>query len=322
MSHASNKRERQEHILLMLVNAVTDGFNPEDAAIQLECNPSTIYRDIEELSSLHPIEKIERGRYRLDRKHFISNIRLSAAEAMVIYLALRRYLRQTSHAPEFIVTAMRKASTAIKHAELADQLETSTRLLEAERPTEATYTDIWQKILTGWLERRVVEIGYIKSGQSQPTTHLIEPYLFEPAVLSHGTYVIAYSRTREDLRIFKMSRIQHARITLSVFQPRADFNVNTLLQHAWGIWFGQNVTKIELMFAPEVANRVLETRRHPSESHTWQPDGSLYWSVEVAGYKELLPWIRGWGSHVEVLAPAHLRDEIIKDLRKAVAMYE
>lgn len=322
MSHAYNKRDRQEQLLLKLVNAITDGVNPEEIAIQLECNPSTIYRDLDELCQLHPIDKIERGRYRLDRKHFISNVMLNATEAMVIYLALRRYLRQTSHAPEFIVTAMRKVSTAINHIELADQLEMSTRLLEDERPTKAIYTDIWQKIFTGWLERRVVEIAYTKPGQSQPTSHLIEPYLFEPAVLSHGTYVIAYSRAREDLRIFKMSRIQSARITLATFEPRIDFDVNTLLKHAWGIWFGQTVTKIELMFAPEVANRVLETRRHPSEDYTWQPDGSLYWSVEVAGYKELLPWIRGWGSQVEVLAPPHLREEIVKDLRKAVSIYE
>jgi predicted DNA-binding transcriptional regulator YafY len=322
MSHAHNKRERHDAILLRLVNTTEyEGINPENLAQDLDCNPSTIYRDLNELAEIHPIEKTERGRYRLDRNKYISNIKLSGAEAMVIYLALRRYLRQTSNAPEFIVTAMRKTATAINNTHLADQLETSTRLLEEEHPVNTHYTDIWQKLLDAWLTQRVAVITYLKQGHSAPQEHRIEPYMFEPAVLSHETYVIAYSYSRDALRTFKLDRIQSVHISLQTFTPRMNLNVNALLEHAWGIWFGQNTTRIELIFAPEIANRVLETRRHPSEKHEWLPDGSLFWSVEVAGYKELLPWIKGWGSLVEVIAPTSLREEIAKDIRKALAIY-
>ncbi len=322
MSHAYNKRERQDTILLRLVNTTDEGLNPESLAKELDCNPSTIYRDLGELTDIHPIEKTERGRYRLDRNKYISNIKLSSAEAMVIYLALRRYLRQTSNAPEFIVTAMRKTATAINNTNLADQLEISTRLLEEEHPISEHYTEIWQKLLNAWLDQHVAVISYLKQGQSHPEEHRIEPYMFEPAILSHGTYIIAYSYNRNALRTFKIDRIQSVHISLETFTPRMDLNVNALLEHAWGIWFGQSTTKIELIFAPEVANRVLETRRHPSENHEWLQNDSLYWSVEVAGCKELLPWIRGWGSMVEVIAPQSLREEIAKDLRKAQSIYQ
>lgn len=75
MSHTHNKRERHDAILLRLVNTTEyEGINPENLAQDLDCNPSTIYRDLNELAEIHPIEKTERGRYRLDRNKYISNI--------------------------------------------------------------------------------------------------------------------------------------------------------------------------------------------------------------------------------------------------------
>jgi predicted DNA-binding transcriptional regulator YafY len=53
-----------------------------------------------------------------------------------------------------------------------------------------------------------------------------------------------------------------------------------------------------------------------------QPDGSLIWSVDIAGPMELVPWIRGWGHEVEVLAPADLRRDIAESLRRAAGRYE
>jgi predicted DNA-binding transcriptional regulator YafY len=60
---------------------------------------------------------------------------------------------------------------------------------------------------------------------------------------------------------------------------------------------------------------------HPSQVIVDQPDGSLIWSVEIAGTLELVAWIRGWGHEVEVLEPAALRADIAASLRKAAERY-
>jgi len=36
---------------------------------------------------------------------------------------------------------------------------------------------------------------------------------------------------------------------------------------------------------------------------------------------ELLPWIRSWGSGVEVLEPPELRRQVVEDLRLAMERY-
>lgn len=321
MGHARNKRERLEQVEHLLL-ATYDGISVSELAKQIGCDPSTIHRYLTELELDFPLIEVSRGKYRLDPAQYLANVRLSSGEALSIYLALRRYARQTTKAPIFVATAMQKIAQVLRHPNLSQQLGQSSLALQAERSASPEQTDIWKVILQGWLENIVIRIQYMKSKADEADEHEIEPYLFEPAVLSHGTYLIAWSRSRGALRTFKMDRIQRAVLTTMRFEPRTDLDVNDLLRHAWGIWYGEEPVKVELLFAPEVAHRVQETLRHPSEQSTLHEDGSLYWTVEIVGVQELVAWIRGWGPAVRVLAPESLRRQIAADMRAAAALYE
>jgi len=321
MGHARNKRERLEQVEHLLL-AAYDGISVSEMAECLGCNPSTIHRYLTELELDFPLIEESRGRYRLDPAQYLANVRLSSGEALSVYLALRRYARQTTKAPIFVATAMQKIAQVLRHPSLCEQLGQSGLALQTERSASPEQTEIWKVILQGWLENIVIRLHYLKSKADDSDEHEIEPYLFEPAVLSHGTYLIAWSRTRSALRTFKMDRIQRATLTTMRFEPNTDLNVDDLLRHAWGIWYGEEPVKVELLFAPEVANRVQETLRHPSEQSTLLEDGSLYWTVEIVGVQELIAWIRGWGPAVRVLAPKTLRQQIAADMRAAAALYE
>jgi predicted DNA-binding transcriptional regulator YafY len=321
MSHARNKRERQEAIELKLMNS-RRGYRPGELAAHFNVNRATIHRDLEEISQRVNLIQEDAGRYRIPETEYIREVRLSNAEALTIYLALRRFIRQTSHAPAFFGTAIRKITVALHHSSLAEQLGESTEVLDTQRQASRHQTEVWNRLLQGWYESVVVKLEYRKGRQTQTETHDFEPYLFEPAVLSHGTYVIGWSRTRGQLRTFKVDRIQRVSLTAQFFTPNQDVTAVDLLRHAWGVWYGVDLTKVVLRFAPEVAARVRETIWHPSQVLEEQPDGSLLWSVEIAGTLELVSWIRGWGHEVEVLAPESLRAEIADSLRKAAALYE
>jgi predicted DNA-binding transcriptional regulator YafY len=78
---------------------------------------------------------------------------------------------------------------------------------------------------------------------------------------------------------------------------------------------------VVLKFHPRVAHRVRETRWHRSEQMEEQPDGSLLWRARVAEVQEMLPWIRGWGADVEVLAPKELRETMMGEARALARMY-
>ena len=321
MGHASNKRERMEEVEQMLL-ATQEGLSVTEMARYLDCNSSTIYRYLMEIEQEHHLIQVGRGRYRLDSAHYVSRVRFSQAESLSVYLALRRYIRQTTEAPRFMVNALRKIARTLRPSALARQLDQANFALQKRRLASQERTDIWETLIRGWLEGIVVRIAYRKAQAHQTVSHEIEPYLFEPAVLSHGTYLIAWSRTRQALRTFKINRIQRASLTVVRFEPPADLAIDELLRHAWGIWYNDEPTKVELRFAPQVAERVTETLRHPTEKHRLLADGSLYWTVEIGNPIELLPWIRGWGPMVEVLTPESLRQRVAADMRAAAALYE
>jgi predicted DNA-binding transcriptional regulator YafY len=321
MGHAFNKREAKEKAALYL-QRYYEGVTAQQLTEHLHCHLSTAYRYLDEFRDEGVLLETGDGLFSIDPLEVLSNVRFHPDEALAIYVALRRIVRMTSVAPYFMITAIQKIIPAIQSQQLVDSLTEAVRLLEEECHTSDAQTEIWRTLMRGWRENRVVRIDYIKRELTEPDTHDIEVYLFEPMVFGDGTYVIAWSRTRAALRTFKPDRIQRAVLTNERFRKPDNLNVNVLLRHAWGIWFGKEPIQIELLFAPHVASRVLESSFLPTEEKRMQVDGWLYWTAEVVGWLEILSWVRGWGPNVKVLAPDELRLQIIEDLEKAQALYD
>ena len=83
----------------------------------------------------------------------------------------------------------------------------------------------------------------------------------------------------------------------------------------------QEEVEVVLRFDAEIAARVTETTWHPSEQTTREPAGTILWRARVPGTIEIRRWILSWGSQVEVVAPAELRDEVAATYRAAAALY-
>lgn len=320
MSHADNKRHRQEELELRLLRSSV-GILPSELAREFNVNRSTIHRDLDEIGARVTLLNDEHGRYRIDPASYVRNVRLSNSEALTVYIALRRFIRQTSNAPSFFATAIQKIATALRHPSLTTYLGVAAENLDYERQASLEQTEVWNRLIQSWYERVVVTLEYRKGRQTELETHEFEPYLFEPAVLSHGVYVIGWSRTRGQLRTFKVDRIQRITLTARFFTMEQALQPDDLLRHAWGVWYGVEPTRVVLRFDAAVSARVQETVWHPSQELTPQPDGSLLWSVNIAGTLELVAWIRGWGHEVEVLKPESLRQEIAESLRQAADRY-
>jgi proteasome accessory factor B len=83
----------------------------------------------------------------------------------------------------------------------------------------------------------------------------------------------------------------------------------------------QDEVEIVLRFAARVSSRVREATWHPTQRVQAAPDGSLLWRATVAGTIEIRLWILSWGSDVEVLEPAALREDVERTLKAALAQY-
>jgi CRISPR-associated endonuclease/helicase Cas3 len=136
-------------------------------------------------------------------------------------------------------------------------------------------------------------------------------------------YVIAQSDFNDRIFAFKLDRILSAFLSGETYEIPASFDDEQLLKHAWGIWFGEkDSVTVKLRFSPAVTRRVKESIWHPLEQVQDTDDGGCIWSVDIAEWREMLPWIRGWGADCEVLEPDSLQKEIIQHVRDLASQYK
>ncbi len=167
-----------------------------------------------------------------------------------------------------------------------------------------------------------MRVRYRKPHADAARVHVISPYQLEPSVWGDGVYLIGHSDHYDAVITLKLGRIEHAVVTTEPFTIPADFDSYALLQHAWGIWHAdRRPCDVRLCFSPRVAPRVRETVWHPSQTLRDLPDGGCEWSAQIVEWREMEPWVRGWGADVEVLEPAELRASVVDSIRLLAERY-
>lgn len=327
MSRGMTKAARLEQMLWMYSQRAHSDIELAEA---LGVDRTTVFRDRKELMLETFLDEEAPGRYRIHPDQFISNIRVNLHEALALYLAARRASRQTRIAQPHVARGLEKLAAALRQP-MTERLARSAAAV-LERAAQPVLVYATEQVTKGWAERRKVEIVYHALNAVDARSWLVCPYLIEPALWSDGAYLVgpaepAGSRARpgggSTLMTFKLERIVSARATLQPFEIPPDFDEEALLAQVWGIWTREGeLHEVRLRFRPgTAARRVQESAWHPRQNIEPLPDGGLIWSVKVAEWQEMLPWVRGWGAEVEVLAPEGLRGAVMDGARDLARVY-
>ncbi len=141
--------------------------------------------------------------------------------------------------------------------------------------------------------------------------------------MGQAIYVIGRIQPQEEMRTFKIERVERIELLQESYSVPHDFDPVALFENAWGIWFTEEEPVIvKLRFSQRVAARVRETCWHTSEQITELENGDLLWSASIAEPREMMPWIRGWGADVEVLEPQNLREMIFNEVKNLSNLYQ
>jgi proteasome accessory factor B len=207
---------------------------------------------------------------------------------------------------------------------LGEHVERTVEIM-ARRPIDERSNRHVHLLTQAWAERRIVEFTYDPAAYEPGRTSRqarVRPYLIEPSFGTRALYLIGLDEMRGAVRTFKIERMRDLTLTLETFEPPTDASVEETLAPAWDMIADQPEVDVALRFAPTVAGRVLETTWHPSQQVGLEPDGSLAWRARVSGTIEIRLWILSWGSDVEVLAPASLREDVAATHRRAASRYD
>ena len=318
----SEKQRRQE--LVALLHQYRDGVKMVFLVQYFGVNRATIYRDMKALAE-QGTELVRTGlQWKLNFLSSTVQTTFTPYELVALCMAARLLYRQSDEYNPHMIHALQKLSAAINEVSpLASAFILHAAHRSSERAVNPKFLNVFEALSNGWLEQRKVRILYQAYNAETPTVRLCHPYFLEPS--SNGgfaTYVIAFDETRNAIRTFKLERILDAELLDDSFEPQSSFNPDDIFASAWSIMGGTSGEQIRLRFVPHAVRRIQETFWHPSQIIQMNPDGSCDFTITVAHTLELIPWIRGWGPDVEVLAPLGLRTKFVDEVRHLASLYD
>jgi CRISPR-associated endonuclease/helicase Cas3 len=318
----TDKEREREEIVFRAVQA-NPGLKQSELVAHTNLQPRTLNNYLNKLELAGRLRK--EGQVWHASETFVERrlrpIELTAEQAMCLYIAARALARVQDERNETAETALIALSKALIGDFNVGADIHAAAVEMAHRPERTGYGKVFRDLMRAYVYRKKVRIRYTAaSGTTFETT--FEPYLFEPSSFGSAIYAIGFSEHVQDVRSYKLERIDDSRLLNDDFEKREDMPKLTDLRSAWTISFGAERERVELEFTPNVRRRVLETQWHASQQSSEGPNGALRWTVDVADARDMLPWIRGWGSDVKVIQPEWVRNSVVQHLHHMNRTYD
>lgn len=314
LASRTSRLRRIEELLLL----TPDGLKATDLAERLKVDRRTVYRDVEFLCDQGLPVWQKDGRFGIIRTRYLTTVHLSFHEAIALTLAGLLLARTIDERNPHVTSALRKLATTLPKAisphlkRAADRVQT---LNDGQRQVA-----VLEALAEGWGTGRKVRVGYRSPRSGQLRDRVIAPYALEPT--PSGIYVIGYDDWANDIRTFKLDRLEAAVLLEELFAVPEAFDLESHLASGWRIMAGSEITDVVLRFTPEVTPHIYERQWHPTQKLEKTEEGGCLLRVQVAQPKEMQPFIRSWGAQVEVLEPNWLRAQIGTELQRAAAQYK
>lgn len=296
------------------------GVKASEFAKRFGCHRSSIYRDIEILSSRgHPIWE-DGQRFRIHKDRSLTYVSVNLNEAQALYLSARLLSAHSDKHNPHVVSALEKLASALPES-IGNHIA-QTAAITFERKQQPAFLRNLELLTLAWAEKRQTQVTYHNPQTGETTTRFFDPYFIEPSPLGYACYVIGYDHLRKAIRQFKVERIKEVKVLPSCYEVRDDFDPYKYLSGAWGIMGGEEQVTVKLRFSAQVAYRVRESDWPGVDQLEDLPNGGCVMTLKVNHTLEMKPWIRGWGADCEVLEPEDLRQVIAMEMIAAGKMYE
>lgn len=300
---------------MLLLNP--DGIKATDMASSLEVTRRTVYRDVEFLCAEGIPVWQKDGRFGINRTSYKATVQFSFQEAIALVLAGLLLSRTIDERNPHVATALRKLAKTLPNPFMSHLKRAADRV--QTHGEDQQQVAVMEALAEGWGTGHKVEVGYRSPRSGQLRERILSPYALEPT--PSGIYVIGHDKWADDIRTFKLDRLETAVVLPSTFTIPETFDLESHLASGWRIMAGQEVEEVILKFSPSVTPHIFERNWHTTQSLKKTPDGGCVLKVQVAEPKEMQPFIRSWGAQVKVIAPQWLQAEIAQELRQAAAQY-
>ncbi|MFL5883876.1 MAG: helix-turn-helix transcriptional regulator [Thermoleophilaceae bacterium] len=165
------------------------------------------------------------------------------------------------------------------------------------------------KVETAIFRRKTIVFDYYTMGRDAQETRKVDPYhlLFRGGQF----YVVGWSHEREDVRVFRLSRIRgkvgYASKAEHDFPPPSDFDPRVYATRTeWQL--GDPVGTARVWISDRIDWLVQRHFGHAG-SVTREDDGGIVFETEYADSRQMTSWVLGLGDRARILGPPELVDE-------------
>ena len=313
--------------LLRILGKRHYGVTVREMAREMGVTEKTIRRDLKLFGRLgFPLEKTvgDRGRntWKLTGDSSQPLLTFTFEEAVVLYLG-RRFLEPLAGTDfwQAANSAMRKIRATLSKSAL-EYIERFPQLFHCTTAGFGNYAnkaEIINDLAEAAEDCKAVHIAYQSQQATEPATRDVYPYCL---VWHKGTlYLLALSPEHDEVRRYKVDRMESVEVSSFIFQRPRDFDVKAHLAGSFGIYGGSGDITVVVKFAPAAARYVREGKWHDSQVLTSLRDGSLLARFTLSSTVEVKSWVRSFGPSAVVLEPEELRAEIVRELEQSLEAY-
>lgn len=285
-------------------------------ADSLECNEKTVRRYIDYLRDRFdaPIENNRKqGYYYTNSNWRLSSVALTRGEVFALTLGARMmaayggsaYGKELQSAIEQLVKRLPEQSWINLH-QLVDEHVMFRSGAELDLDPE-----VWETLERACRQKQQVWMRYATPGKAVSERRL-DPYVLHFS--RNNPYITGWCHKRNDIRWFRIDRIQEIKLLDEKFEIHASFDQETHVTSAFQHEVGGTPQEVAIWFDGPTAPYIRERRWHPSQRIAEHPDGALTLRMLVRGLNEVKRWVLFYGQGAKVLEPPELvamvRDEV------------
>jgi predicted DNA-binding transcriptional regulator YafY len=305
--------DRMLGITMMVLNR--DRVTARELAEKFEVSVRTIYRDLEAINLAGiPIvsHSGSQGGYGIMDTFRIDRQFLTFEDILAMVSTLRG-VNSTLENQELDLAIEKIASLLPRHQ--ADEMDRYSKQVVIDiLPLGYTkrQKDRLKTVHQALVEERLLRFEYCNT-KGEKTIRCVEPMTL--IFKGYAWYLFAFCRLKSDYRLFRLSRMNHPEILDETFEKK-----NQTYEDAFKPDLSDPIiAHLKLRFSPAVRMPV-EDYFEPEQIRA-NPDGSLHVEVSFPEDQWVYSFLLGYGEHVEVLEPPHIRDILREKAKKIQALY-
>ena len=172
----------------------------------------------------------------------------------------------------------------------------------------------------------IIEYKKYSSNESESLT--IHPYAVKEN--AKRWYILAYCEEREGMRVYGLDRVQNLKITTKSFKMPQNFDVDEKFATSFGVYLAEGKgEKITFRTSIKAASYLRDLPLHHTQQEEAHDGNYVTFSIFVCAknregkfHNDLIMEFCKFGSRLEVLAPADIRNAVAEELAKASKMYQ